>query len=101
MIAQHGAFTREGIESMWEQQVVIPEGMVIPEPEMFANEEGDEDEDEDEEDEDEDEDDEERQVQVQVVAQETETDDRNERPKKLSLFRAARLTGSLAKQPRE
>lgn len=100
MIAKHGAFTREGIESMWEQQVVIPEGMVIPEPEMFANEEQEEDEDEDDEDEDED-DDEERQVQVQVVAQEAETDDRNERPKKLSLFRAARLTGSLAKQPRE
>ncbi|KAG0337013.1 uri1, prefoldin-like chaperone [Podila horticola] len=89
MIAKHGAFTREGIESMWEQQVLIPEGMVIPEPEIFANA-GEEDEDDDGE---------ERQVQVQVVAQ--ESDDRNERPKKLSLFRAARLTGSLAKQPRE
>ncbi|KAF9285483.1 uri1, prefoldin-like chaperone [Mortierella antarctica] len=100
MIAKHGAFTREGIESMWEQQVVIPEGMVIPEPEIFANAEEDDEADEDnEEGEDEDDDGEERQVQVQVVAQ--ESDDRNERPKKLSLFRAARLTGSLAKQPRE
>lgn len=100
MIAKHGAFTREGIESMWEQQVVIPEGMVIPEPEIFANAEEDDEADEDnEEDEDEGSDGEERQVQVQVVAQ--ESDDRNKRPKKLSLFRAARLTGSLAKQPRE
>ncbi|KAG0031979.1 uri1, prefoldin-like chaperone [Podila clonocystis] len=99
MIAKHGAFTREGIESMWEQQVVIPEGMVIPEPEIFANAEEDDEEDDEDDEEDEDDDGEERQVQVQVVAQ--EPDDRNERPKKLSLFRAARLTGSLAKQPRE
>ncbi|KAG0027076.1 uri1, prefoldin-like chaperone [Podila clonocystis] len=99
MIGKHGAFTREGIESMWEQQVVIPEGMVIPEPEIFANAEEDDEEDDEDDEEDEDDDGEERQVQVQVVAQ--EPDDRNERPKKLSLFRAARLTGSLAKQPRE
>ncbi|KAF9938003.1 uri1, prefoldin-like chaperone [Mortierella alpina] len=82
MIAKHGGFNREDIERMWEQQVVIPPGMIIPEPQV-EDQEGISEED-DEEDQD---------------AEDTEpvVDDRNLPPKKLSLFRAARLTGTLAK----
>ncbi|KAF9428943.1 Eukaryotic translation initiation factor 2 subunit 3 [Podila epigama] len=91
MIAKHGAFNREDIERIWEQQVVIPEGMVIPEPENYASAMGlDGDDDKEEDDVEEEEAEEDGQVE----------DDRNARPKKLSLFRASRLTGSLAKQPR-
>ncbi|KAF9189869.1 uri1, prefoldin-like chaperone [Haplosporangium sp. Z 767] len=88
MIAKHGAFNREDIERLWEQQVVIPPGMIIPEPQIEVVASKDEDE-EDDKDEDEEVDDE---TKEEVV------DDRNLPPKKLSLFRAARLTGSLAKQ---
>ncbi|KAF9150597.1 uri1, prefoldin-like chaperone [Linnemannia schmuckeri] len=87
MIAQYGAFTRDDIEEMWEKQVVIPPGMIIPEAEVIG--EYDEDQDDDDEEE------EEEEVKPVVV------DDRNVPPKKLSLFRASRLTGSLAKQAKE
>jgi hypothetical protein len=95
MIAQHGAFNRDDIERLWEQQVVIPPGMIIPEAEVigeFPVSEDDEDEDGQEEDEEEEKEKEERPGTV---------DDRNQPPKKLSLFRASRLTGSLAKQAKE
>ncbi|KAF9909486.1 uri1, prefoldin-like chaperone [Linnemannia zychae] len=92
MIAQHGAFNRDDIERLWEQQVVIPPDMIIPEAEVIG--EFEEDEDDDDEDENEDSDEEEK-VKSEVV------DDRNLPPKKLSLFRASRLTGSLAKQAKE
>ncbi|KAH7059303.1 hypothetical protein BKA57DRAFT_444487 [Linnemannia elongata] len=91
MIAQYGAFTRDDIEEMWEKQVVIPPGMIIPEAEVI----GEYDEDQDGEDEEEEEEEEEDEVKPEVV------DDRNVPPKKLSLFRASRLTGSLAKQAKE
>ncbi|KAG9072395.1 uri1, prefoldin-like chaperone [Linnemannia hyalina] len=91
MIAQYGAFTRDDIEEIWEKQVVIPPGMIIPEAEVI----GVYDEDQDDEDEEEDEEEEEEEVKPEVV------DDRNVPPKKLSLFRASRLTGSLAKQAKE
>ncbi|KAG0281388.1 uri1, prefoldin-like chaperone [Linnemannia exigua] len=95
MIAQHGAFNREDVERLWEQQVVIPPGMIIPEAEVIGEFEEDEDEDEDEEDDEEEEEAKEKEVQPEIV------DDRNVPPKKLSLFRASRLTGSLAKQAKE
>ncbi|KAK3838681.1 MAG: hypothetical protein JOS17DRAFT_730922 [Linnemannia elongata] len=92
MIAQYGAFTRDELEEMWEKQVVIPPGMIIPEAEVIGEyDEGQDDEDEEGEEEDE----EEVEVKPEVV------DDRNVPPKKLSLFRASRLTGSLAKQAKE
>lgn len=91
MIAQYGAFTRDDIEEMWEKQVVIPPGMIIPEAEVI----GEYDEDHDDGDEEEEEEEEEEEVKPEVV------DDRNVPPKKLSLFRASRLTGSLAKQAKE
>ncbi|KAF9580490.1 hypothetical protein BGW38_002852 [Lunasporangiospora selenospora] len=92
MIAKHGMFNREGIDKMWEEQVIIPPGMVIPEPQALTEGVQIIKEDEDQEMEDVDQDEEEQEEQAMEV------DDRNERPKKLSLFRAARLTGSLAKQ---
>ncbi|KAK3843001.1 MAG: hypothetical protein J3R72DRAFT_474230 [Linnemannia gamsii] len=88
MIAQHGAFNQEDVEKLWEQQVVIPPGMIIPEAEVLGEFEEDEDEEGDEEEE-------KKEVKPEIV------DDRNMRPKKLSLFRASRLTGSLAKQAKE
>ncbi|KAF9438495.1 uri1, prefoldin-like chaperone [Entomortierella beljakovae] len=97
MIAKHGAFDREGIERLWEQQVVIPPGMIIPEDQYLAiNNQHDEDESEDE-DEDEDEDEENQDDKVVVSENMGVVDDRNLPPKKLSLFRAARLSGTLAK----
>ncbi|KAF9344481.1 uri1, prefoldin-like chaperone [Mortierella sp. AD094] len=90
MIAKHGAFDREGIERLWEQQVVIPPGMIIPEPQIEAIEDHDDDVEEDEDDDDDDEAEPENNAVV--------VDDRNLPPKKLSLFRAARLSGTLAKQ---
>ncbi|KAG0207941.1 uri1, prefoldin-like chaperone [Mortierella sp. GBA30] len=93
MIAKHGAFNREEIERLWEQQVVIPPGMIIPGDniesiedryEVYEDAEETEDENEDEEEETED--------------KEAVVDDRNVPPKKLSLFRASRLAGTLAKQ---
>ncbi|GJJ68644.1 unconventional prefoldin RPB5 interactor 1 [Entomortierella parvispora] len=89
MIAQHGAFNREDIERIWEQQVVIPPGMMIPETPIEIVHDMDEDDYEEEDDEEEEE---------EEAVQETVVDDRNQPPKKLSLFRAARLTGSLSKQ---
>ena len=95
MIAQHGAFNREDIERIWEQQVIIPPGMIIPETPIEIVHDMDED---DYEDEDGELDDEEVEEEEEVAVQETVVDDRNQPPKKLSLFRAARLTGSLSKQ---
>ncbi|KAF9927585.1 uri1, prefoldin-like chaperone [Linnemannia zychae] len=84
MIARHGAFNRDDIERIWEQQVVIPPNMIIPEADVIGEiEEGEEDEEDENEEEEE-----------EAVVE----DDRNTPPKKLSLFRASRLTGSLAKQ---
>ncbi|KAG0295616.1 uri1, prefoldin-like chaperone [Linnemannia gamsii] len=94
MIAQYGAFTRDDIEEMWEKQVVIPPGMIIPEAEIVGEYNEDQEE-EDEDEEEEEEEGEEEEVKPVVV------DDRNMPPKKLSLFRASRLTGSLAKQAKE
>ncbi|KAG0251923.1 uri1, prefoldin-like chaperone [Mortierella polycephala] len=88
MIAKHGAFNREDIERLWEQQVVIPPGMIIPEPQIEVV--ADRDEGEGEEDD--------ADEEVNDETKEEVVDDRNMPPKKLSLFRAARLTGSLAKQ---
>ena len=93
MIAQHGAFNREDIEKIWEQQVVIPPGMLIPETPIEIVHDMDEDDYEEEDD-----DEEEEEEEEEAAVQETVVDDRNQRPKKLSLFRAARLTGSLSKQ---
>ncbi|KAI1305144.1 uri1, prefoldin-like chaperone [Mortierella claussenii] len=88
MIAQYGAYKPEDIERMWEQQVVIPQGMIIPEhqhiqeiDDQFVDAEEDE------------EDEEEGEQHERAVV-----DDRNLPPKKLSLFRAARLSGTLAKE---
>ena len=89
LIAKHGAFNQDGIERLWEQQVVIPSGMIIPGPEAELGEDEDEDEDEDEEDVDEDIDEDEGHAQDHTAP----PDDKNEPPKKLSLFRASRLTG--------
>ncbi|CAO3573489.1 unnamed protein product [Mortierella alpina] len=97
MIAKHGGFNREDIERMWEQQVVIPPGMIIPEPQVHTHEDGEDildDDDEDDEDEQDEQDEEEGQDAEDM---EPVVDDRNLPPKKLSLFRAARLTGTLAK----
>lgn len=95
LIAKHGAFNQDGIERLWEQQVVIPPGMIIPGPqEIELGEEEDEDEDEDDEDADEDIDEGEDYAQDPTAP----PDDRNEPPKKLSLFRASRLAGRLAHQ---
>src|SRR5690349_3387671 len=98
MIAKHGGFNREDIERMWEQQVVIPPGMIIPEPQVHTHEDGEDILDDDDED-DEDEQDEEQDEEEGQDAEDMEpvVDDRNLPPKKLSLFRAARLTGTLAK----
>ncbi|KAG0347171.1 uri1, prefoldin-like chaperone [Podila humilis] len=95
MIAKHGAFSREDVERIWEQQVVIPEGMLIPETDDYSvigelSHEYDAQEDALYDGESDD-----KQLQeIPAVV----TNDSNVRPKKLSLFRAARLTGSLAKQ---
>ncbi len=97
MIAKHGGFNREDIERMWEQQVVIPPGMIIPESQVSTNEVEDDSLEED--DESEDDHDHDQGEENDQDAEETEpvVDDRNLPPKKLSLFRAARLTGTLAK----
>ncbi|KAG0024145.1 uri1, prefoldin-like chaperone [Entomortierella chlamydospora] len=87
MIAKHGAFNREGIEQLWEQQVVIPPEMIIPAPQIESIEDRGDDVEEDEGDDDE------AEPENNVIV-----DDRNLPPKKLSLFRAARLSGTLAKQ---
>ncbi|KAF9575062.1 uri1, prefoldin-like chaperone [Mortierella alpina] len=91
MIAQHGGFNREDIERMWEQQVVIPPGMIIPGTQVNGDEDEEESLGEDDEDDQQEEDDQDAEEAEPVV------DDRNLPPKKLSLFRAARLTGTLAK----
>ncbi|KAF8966720.1 uri1, prefoldin-like chaperone [Entomortierella lignicola] len=88
MIAKHGAFDREGIERLWEQQVVIPPEMIISEPLIKAIEDN-----EDIEDDEEKEDTGETKLESNAVV-----DDSNRPPKKLSLFRASRLSGTLAKQ---
>ncbi|KAF9080111.1 hypothetical protein BGX27_005713 [Mortierella sp. AM989] len=90
MIAKHGAFDREGIERLWEQQMVIPPEMIIPESLIEAIEDQY---DEGEDGEDDVVDDDEQEPENNVIV-----DDRNLPPKKLSLFRAARLSGTLAKQ---
>ncbi|KAF9364906.1 uri1, prefoldin-like chaperone [Mortierella sp. NVP85] len=92
LIAKHGAFNQDGIERLWEQQVVIPPGMIVPGPEAELEE--DEDEGGDEEDPDEDIDEDEGHAQDHTAP----PDDKNEPPKKLSLFRASRLAGRLAHQ---
>ncbi|KAF9402353.1 uri1, prefoldin-like chaperone [Mortierella sp. AD011] len=86
MIAKHGAFNREGIEQLWEQQVVIPPEMIIPAPQIESIEDRGDDVAEDEDDD------------GEVEPESNVVDDRNLPPKKLSLFRAARLSGTLAKQ---
>ena len=93
MIAKHGAFNREDIEQLWDQQVVIPPGMIIPEPQVDFVDDQDEEQSDEEEEEEDDEDDEQPQEDEAAVV-----DDRNQPPKKLSLFRASRLAGTLAKQ---
>ncbi|KAF9949326.1 uri1, prefoldin-like chaperone [Mortierella alpina] len=92
MIAKHGGFNREDIERMWEQQVVIPPGMIIPEPQLEGGIL-----DEDDEDDEDDQDDQDEEEGQDAEDMEPVVDDRNLPPKKLSLFRAARLTGTLAK----
>lgn len=87
LIAKHGKFNHEEIGRIWEQQVIVPPGMIIPEPQTESIEDDDEDnEDENEKDE--------EQMKDSTIA----LDDRNQPPKKLSLFRASRLTGKLVKQ---
>ncbi|KAG0054207.1 uri1, prefoldin-like chaperone [Gryganskiella cystojenkinii] len=100
MIAQFGAFNREDVEKIWEQQVIIPPGMIIPETpmEIVGDMDYNDEEEEDDEQDDEDIDMNAEEEQDEQEAEQMEVDDRNQRPKKLSLFRAARLTGSLAKQ---
>ncbi|KAF9898437.1 hypothetical protein BX616_004037, partial [Lobosporangium transversale] len=90
MIAKHGAFNREDIERMWEQQVVIPPGMIIPEPQQIERAKNKS--------QDIDEDNEETNEGGKSEQKPIAIDDRNLPPKKLSLFRAARLSGTLAKQ---
>lgn len=91
LIAKHGKFNHEEIGRLWEQQVVVPPGMIITDPQAESGEDDDED--------DEDEGGEQvEQVKEQMRDSTIALDDRNLPPKKLSLFRASRLAGKLAKQ---
>ncbi|KAG0298303.1 uri1, prefoldin-like chaperone [Dissophora globulifera] len=109
MIAKHGAFNREDIERMWEQQVVIPPEMIVSEelekimadqvPDQDQDHDHDEDDSEDEYEEDgEDDQDAVLNEKLAAAAAAAALDDRNQPPKKLSLFRASRLSGTLAKR---
>lgn len=94
LIAKHGAFNHEEIERLWEEQVVIPPGMIVPEPQAESEEDDEDDEDDDEDEDNEDDNKDEEQTQDPTIV----PDDRNLPPKRLSLFRASRLVGKLAKQ---
>ncbi|KAG0317002.1 uri1, prefoldin-like chaperone [Dissophora globulifera] len=109
MIAKHGAFNREDIERMWEQQVVIPPEMIVSDelekimadqvPDQDQDHDHDEDDSEDEHEEDgEDDQDAVLNEKLAAAAAAAALDDRNQPPKKLSLFRASRLSGTLAKR---
>ncbi|KAG0246106.1 uri1, prefoldin-like chaperone [Mortierella sp. GBA43] len=88
LIAERGTLNQEEIERLWEQQVIIPPGMIIPEHQTALEEYEDEEEDEDDVESDEDDEDE---AQDAAAAPSSP-------PKKVSLFRASRLAGKLAKQ---